>query len=246
MLLVIMQKKFKGILIFSKINKENDLFIKFLSNSDEIISGIVYGGLSKSKRNIYQVGFFLNFNVFSKPNRVPSISAELSEPYISKIINNKYKLNCLLSTVSLVNLSIIEGQQIKNIYQITYNFLDMMISKKNWISDYCLFLLNLLKTIGYEINYTNNNLKYFDIETMEFKTNKTNLSIIFPYELIKTGRKEFVNYNSINSIIKIFELVFKKNHLSNINLQLPNHYLLFNKLIIDYLKNNGKNFKSEN
>ena len=75
MLLVIMQKKFKGILIFSKINKENDLFIKFLSNSDEIISGIVYGGLSKSKRNIYQVGFFLNFNVFSKPNRVPSISA---------------------------------------------------------------------------------------------------------------------------------------------------------------------------
>ena len=44
-----MQKKFKGILIFAKIFKENDLYIKFLSNTDELISGIVYGGLSKKK-----------------------------------------------------------------------------------------------------------------------------------------------------------------------------------------------------
>ena len=44
-----MQKKFKGILIYAKIFKENDLYIKFLSNTDELISGIVYGGLSKKK-----------------------------------------------------------------------------------------------------------------------------------------------------------------------------------------------------
>ena len=55
-----MQKKFKGILLFVKIYKDNDLFIKFLSNTDELITGIVYGGLSKKKRNIYQIGFFLN------------------------------------------------------------------------------------------------------------------------------------------------------------------------------------------
>ena len=45
-----MQKKFKGILIFVKIYKENDLYIKFLSDTDELVSGIVYGGLSKKKK----------------------------------------------------------------------------------------------------------------------------------------------------------------------------------------------------
>ena len=53
-----MQKKYRGILLFKKIYKDNDLYVKFLSNTDEIISGIIYGGLSKKKRNIYQNGFF--------------------------------------------------------------------------------------------------------------------------------------------------------------------------------------------
>tara|TARA_B100001057_G_scaffold308596_1_gene308701 strand:- start:221 stop:586 length:366 start_codon:yes stop_codon:yes gene_type:complete len=121
-----------------------------------------------------------------------------------------------------------------------------MIINKRWISDYCLFLLTLLKTIGYEINYSNHNLKYFDIESLEFKENKTNSTIVFPFDLIGRDGNENINFNSINTIFKIFELVFKKNHLSNINLQLPNQYLLFKKLIIDYLRINGKNFKSKN
>ena len=44
-----MQKKFNGILIHSKVFKDNDLLIKFLSDTDEVFSGIVYGGLSKNK-----------------------------------------------------------------------------------------------------------------------------------------------------------------------------------------------------
>ena len=45
-----MQKKFNGILIHTKVFKDNDLLIKFLSDTDEVLSGIVYGGLSKSKK----------------------------------------------------------------------------------------------------------------------------------------------------------------------------------------------------
>ena len=58
-----MQKKFNGILIHTKVFKDNDLLIKFLSDTDEVLSGIVYGGLSKSKKNIMQLGFFLNLDV---------------------------------------------------------------------------------------------------------------------------------------------------------------------------------------
>ena len=54
-----MLNKYKGILLFTKIYKENDLYVKFLSNSDEVISGIVYGGLSKKKEIFFKLVFFL-------------------------------------------------------------------------------------------------------------------------------------------------------------------------------------------
>ena len=54
-----MQKKFNGILIHSKVFKDNDLLIKFLSDTDEVFSGIVYGGLSKSKKNIKLKNFLI-------------------------------------------------------------------------------------------------------------------------------------------------------------------------------------------
>ena len=56
-----MQKKFNGILIHSKVFKDNDLLIKFLSDTDEVLSGIVYGGLSKSKKKYNATWFFFKF-----------------------------------------------------------------------------------------------------------------------------------------------------------------------------------------
>ncbi len=231
-----MLSKYKGILLFTKIYKENDLFIKFLSDTDELISGIVYGGLSKKKINIFQIGFYLNLEVSFKNNRPPSINAELSEPYVSNIINDKYKLNCLLCVTSLINLSIVEGQKVKNIYNISNDFLNTMFFKKKWIRNFFIFLFKLLKIIGYEIDYNHNlNNKYFNLESLEFSNNITNNSIEFPYKLLNDKNINF-DYVSIEQIFKIFETVFTKNHLSNFNLQLPNQYHLFKKVIIERLK----------
>ena len=53
-----MQTKYRGILLYLKVHKENDLLVKFLSNSDELISGIVYGGLSKKKEIFFKLVIF--------------------------------------------------------------------------------------------------------------------------------------------------------------------------------------------
>ena len=231
-----MQKKYRGILLFSKVYKENDLFIKFLSSSDEIISGIIYGGLSKKKRNIVQVGFNLLFDVSLKANMPPSIKAELTEPYISLIINDKYKLNCLMSVTSLINLSIIEGQRVKDIYQTAQNFLKLMYVNKKWIKDYFIFLFELLKIIGYEIDLNgNNNKKYFNLDSLDFSNTYVQSSIEFPHHLLSNKISKIDAY-AVNQIFKIFEFVFEKHHLSNFNLSLPNQYQLFKKLIIKRVK----------
>lgn len=228
-----MQRKYKGILLFTKAYKENDLFIKFLSSSDEIISGIIYGGLSRKKRNIIQIGFNLLFDVSTKGNMPPSIKAELIEPYISVIINDKYKLNCLMSITSLINLSIIEGQKVKDIYKTSENFLKLMFYNKKWIKEYFIFLFKLLKIIGYEIDlYGNNNKKYFNLETLDFSNTYAQSSVEFPHHLLDNNLSKIDVY-SVNQILKIFEFVFEKHHLSNFNLSLPNQYQLFKKLIIN-------------
>ena len=233
-----MQKKFKGILIYIKINKENDLYIKFLSDTDEIISGIVYGGLSKKKRNIYQIGFFINFNVNFINNRPNVISGELVDPYISTIMNDKFKINCVLSSISLINLSIIEGQKINNIFKLYEEFINILINKNKWIVYYCYFLFNLLKLIGYEIDYKNKkNKSYYDIHKLEFCEKSNSNSIIFPFKLFNIENKN-IDYSLIPNTFIIFESVFIKNHLLNINLHLPNQYILFKKLILDFLNKN--------
>ncbi len=234
-----MQKKYKSILIFTKIYKDNDLLVKFLTDKDELITGIVYGGLSKKKRNIYQVGFFLTINVSFSPQKPPAISAELSHPLISSFLDDKYKLSCLLSTVSLLNLSIIEGQKINNIYNTIEDFVKILLFKKKWISNYCIFLFNLLKIIGYQIDYkNNNNLKYYNLDKLEFYKTKTNNCVIFPFKILENHNLSKFDYKQIVSVFKIFETIFFKNHLSNNNLYLPNHYQLFKTLVTDYLKIN--------
>ena len=230
-----MNRDLKGILIYSKIHKDNDLFVKILSNSDEIITGIVYGGLSKRKRNILQIGFFLNIIVTSKANRPNIITAELTKPYISQILNDKFKLSCLLSTISIINLSIIEGQKVKNIFLLLEKFLNNMIKNKKWLIEYCNFLFNLLKIIGYEIDYDLKK-KYFDLDNLIFVEQDTFSSIEFPHILFKNTNITKKDYDNISNFFTIFETIFLKNHLSNINQQLPNHYLYFKKIIINFLR----------
>ena len=58
MLFYQMQKKFNGILLHTKVFKDNDLLIKFLSDTDQLISGIVYGGMSKKKKIFFSWVFF--------------------------------------------------------------------------------------------------------------------------------------------------------------------------------------------
>ena len=224
---------YSGILLYSKVYKDNDLYVKFLSNTDEVISGIVYGGLSKKKRNIFQIGFYLNFEVSQKLNKPCSINAELSEPFVSIIMHDKYKLSCLMCVTSLINISIIEGQKLENIYNTSNTFLLKMLYNKKWFRDYCIFLFKLLKIIGYEIDYSANTLyKYFDLEDLVFIKRKSFSSIEFPFTLLNDNKIK-LSIDDVSKIFQVFEIVFLKNHLSNFNLKLPNQYHLFKKLIIE-------------
>ena len=125
--------KERSILLFSKISSENNLYLKFLTEKDEIITGLSYGGATKKKKNIYQIGYFLNIIIRNKNKNFPnSISAELSKPYYHSIFNDKYKLHGLLAIISLLNISIIEGQKINGLFVSSEKIIELLSNHKKW------------------------------------------------------------------------------------------------------------------
>ena len=227
--------KERGILLFSKLSSENNLYVKILTDKDEIISGLSFGGSSKKNKNIYQIGYFLNIIIKNKNKNFPNnISAELSKPYYHNIFNDKYKLHGLLAIVSLLNISIIEGQKVKGLFDSSEKVIEILLSDEKWIIDYFLYLLNLLKLIGYDIDFHKNSLNnYFNLETLQFEDYSTSRTIKFPHQLL--NKEQRINKQNANSFFKIFEIILQNHHLNNMNLNIPTNYLKFKKLILDFL-----------
>ena len=227
--------KERGILLFSKLSSENNLYVKILTDKDEIITGLSFGGSSKKNKNIYQIGYFLNIIIKNKNKNFPnSISGELSKPYYHNIFNDKYKLHGLLAIISLLNISIIEGQKVNGLFDLSEKVIEILLYDEKWIIDYFLYLLNLLKLIGYDIDFYKNSLKnYFNLETLQFEDYSTTSTIKFPHQLLNKEQK--IDKQNANSFFKIFEIILQNHHLNNMNLNIPTNYLKFKKLILDFL-----------
>ena len=236
-----MIKKSNCILISSKAISENNLFIKFITEEDESLNGIVYGGSSSKKKNIFQNGYFLNLSFIKKANKPLSVNGELTKPYISNIINDKYKLSSINSLISLINVSVYDNQKVYGLFRSYENFVLHILNNRRWINHYFIFLFNLLKMIGYEIDYLNNkDNKYFNLDLISFSNESSPNAKIFPHDLMQGNNLDKIDFYSINYLFDIFEEIFEKNHLINMNLNLPHHYIILKKLILNYLRENGK------
>ena len=232
--------KERGILIFSKISSENNLYLKILTQKDEIITGLSFGGSTKKKKNIFQIGYFLNLVIKNKNKNFPnSISAELSKPYYHNIFNDKYKLHGLLALVSLLNISIIEGQKVSGLFNLSENIVKILANEKKWIINYFIFLLNLLKIIGYDIDYQKNTSKvYLNLDSLQFSNLSIAKSLKFPHKLLNSTND--INLENANSFFKVFEIILQNHHLNNMNLNIPTNYFKFKKIILNFLIKNEK------
>jgi len=231
-----MISKNEGIIIFIKKIRDNDLYIRVLCSEDELLSGLVYGGNSSKKKLTYQLGYFIEYSLLKKNiNIVPSFDASIIKPYISSIINDQFKSLSLLCIISLINSSIIEGQKLNSLYKSIKDIIEIISFKNNWISFFCEWLLTLLKIIGYQVDYKNKKeYKYFDKITHEFNNFNNNNSIIFPHLFLKHTLKS--NLSDVTNIFNIFESIYTKNHLDNINYKMPINFINFKNKVINKLQ----------
>ena len=159
----------EGYLISKTSYNENSIIAEFFTRDHGKSSGIIFGGSSKKIKNYLQIGNKLHINYnFKNEGKSGHFKIEILKANTPLFFDNKNKLLCISSAMSLVKLLTVESQiNIKIFENIEIFFKNL--HNKNWLKDYIFWELNLLKFLGYDLNlenivnseFVNNKHKYF-------------------------------------------------------------------------------------
>ena len=130
---------------------ENSIIADFFTESHGKIPGVIYGATSKKIRNYLQIGNKFHINYVSKnENKIGYLNIEIEKILTPLFFEDKKKLSCIISSMSLIRLLTVDSQSNIEIYKIIddfYNFLE----DKNWINKLIFWELELLKLVGYDL-----------------------------------------------------------------------------------------------
>ena len=203
----------KGFLISKFKYNENSVIADFFTLKHGRCSGIIFGVTSNKIRGYLQIGnlFQLNFNSKNE-NKIGSFKVEIIDPITPFFFNNRKKLHCITAAMSMIKLLTAENQKNYKIFELI-NEIFILLKNDNWIKNYILWELNLLKLVGYD-------LELKKIVNKESKNDK------IEYFVENSSTKKFVPAFLVESNIKNIEI----NELLN-GLKLVTNYLEKNILI---------------
>ena len=209
---------------------ENSIIAEFFTENHGKISGIIYGATSKKIRNYLQIGnkFHINYN-FKNENKLGYLNVEIEKILTPIFFDDKKKLSCIVSSMSLVKLLTVDNQSNIYIYYLIndfYNFLE----NKNWINKLIFWELELLKLIGYD-------LELKSIVTEEFIDNKKlyyvsniNEKKYIPNFLVEKNN-EVVDFNQMFNGLKLITDYLEKSILKPNNISHPKSRIDFLNII---------------
>ena len=158
----------QGYLISKNTYNENSLIAEFFTKDHGKCSGIIFGGTSKKIKNYLQVGNKLHINYnYKNEGKSGYFKVEILKANTPLFFENKKKLLCISSAMSLVKLLTVEDQKNIKVFECIEFFFENL-SSDLWLKKYILWELNLLKYLGYDFNLENivtreninNELKY--------------------------------------------------------------------------------------
>ena len=185
---------------------ENSVIAEFFTETHGKISGIIYGATSKRNRNYLQVGnkFYINYNSKNE-NKLGYLKTEIDKILTPQFFEDKKKLFCILSSMSLVKLLTVDNQSNRSIFNLIeefYTFLD----NDNWINKLIFWELELLKLIGYDLEFKNivkeetaNNKKLYYVVSNNEKRYIPNFLVeknndVIDFQLMFSGLKLISDY----------------------------------------------------
>ena len=178
--------------LLSKTNfDENSIIIETFTLNHGKYSGVVYGGSSRKQKKNLQIGNKILLNWKSKSeNKIGYFNIELIKPISPLFFDDKKRSICVLAAASILKILLPERQINKKIY-LSFERLMDKFTDRDWIKLYILWELNLIKELGFEIDFLNKknidiainnsieiNNKHLKIPRILFEENTNNLSKI--------------------------------------------------------------------
>jgi len=199
---------------------ENSIIAEFFTKNHGKISGIIYGATSKKIRNYLQIGnkFHINYNSKNE-NKLGSLKVEIEKILTPKFFEDKKKLSCILSSMSLIKLLTVDHQTNANIFNIIENFYNFL-ENDNWINKLIFWELELLKLIGYDIELKNIvSEEIIDEKKLYFVSNNNEKRYI-PSFLVEKNN-EVIDFNQMFSGLKLISDYLEKSILGPNNIPHP-------------------------
>ena len=209
---------------------ENSIIAEFFTENHGKISGVIYGATSKKIRNYIQIGnkFHINYNSKNE-NKLGYLNIEIEKILTPLFFEDKKKLSCIVSSMSLVKLLTVDNQSNANIYKLIedfYNFLE----NKNWINKLIFWELELLKLIGYDLELKNIvKEEIIDGKKLYFVLSSDEKKYI-PNFLVEKNN-EVVDFNQMFSGLKLISDYLEKSILRPNNISHPKSRIEFLNVI---------------
>ena len=143
----------KGYLLSLNKYNENSSIAEFYTENNGKIVGVIFGSTSKKIKSYLLIGNKFHINSKLKEDgRLGYLKVEIDEIKTPVYLENKKKLFCIIYCMNLIKILTAENENNVEIYNLLEK-LFKIIELDNWLVEFLYLELNILKSIGYDINF---------------------------------------------------------------------------------------------
>ena len=143
----------KGYLLSLNKYNENSSIAEFYTENNGKIVGVIFGSTSKKIKSYLLIGnkFHINSKL-REDGRLGYLKVEIDEIKTPVYLENKKKLFCIIYCMNLIKILTVENENNVEIYNLLEE-LFKIIELDNWLVEFLYLELNILKSVGYDINF---------------------------------------------------------------------------------------------
>ncbi len=143
----------KGYLLSLNKYNENSSIAEFYTKNNGKIVGVIFGSTSKKIKSYLLIGnkFHINSKL-REDGRLGYLKVEIDEIKTPVYLENKKKLFCIIYCMHLIKILTVENENNVEIYNLLEK-LFKTIELDNWLVEFLYLELNILKSVGYDINF---------------------------------------------------------------------------------------------
>ena len=143
----------KGYLLSLNKYNENSSIAEFFTENNGKVVGVIFGSTSKKIKSYLLIGnkFHINSKL-REDGRLGYLKVEIDEIKTPVYLENKRKLFCIIYCMNLIKTLTVENENNIEIYCLLEK-LFKIFDLDNWLVEFLYLELNILKSIGYDINF---------------------------------------------------------------------------------------------